>query len=208
MPGIVSYGAYIPYWRLSRGAIAATLGSGGGKGSRSVASYDEDSTSLGVEAARITLRSAPADTVVHDLIFCATAVRLPRQDNATAIHAALALPAWSGAYDAAGAVRSAWRRRAGLAGAGRPGRAEPTCAPASPGGRRTRRPAATRAAALLFGDGPGRSSPRPSEAVRRRAPSSWTAGARPATPHSKPVGGALQRGRLRAGGRRGRRLSR
>ena len=90
MPGIVSYGAYIPYWRLSRAAIAATLGSGGGKGSRSVASYDEDSTSLGVEAARIALRSAPADAVVHDLIFCTTAPAYLDKTNATAIHAALA----------------------------------------------------------------------------------------------------------------------
>ena len=53
MPGIVSYGAYLPYWRLQRGAIGQTLGSGGGKGARSVASYDEDSTSMGVESGRI-----------------------------------------------------------------------------------------------------------------------------------------------------------
>jgi 3-hydroxy-3-methylglutaryl CoA synthase len=106
MPGIVSYGAYIPYWRLSRAAIATTLGSGGGKGSRSVASYDEDSTSLGVEAARIALRSAPADAVVHDLIFCTTAPAYLDKTNATAIHAALALPTSAGAYDAVGAVRS------------------------------------------------------------------------------------------------------
>ena len=38
MTGIVSYGAYVPYWRLQRGAIGATLGSGGGRGTRSVAS--------------------------------------------------------------------------------------------------------------------------------------------------------------------------
>jgi 3-hydroxy-3-methylglutaryl CoA synthase/uncharacterized OB-fold protein len=106
MPGIVSYGAYIPYWRLSRAAIAATLGTGGGKGSRSVASYDEDSTSLGVEAARIALRSAPADAVVHDLIFCTTAPAYLDKTNATAIHAALALPSQVGAYDLVGSVRS------------------------------------------------------------------------------------------------------
>ena len=118
MPGIVSYGAYIPYWRLSRAAITATLGSGGGKGSRSVASYDEDSTSLGVEAARIALRSAPADAVVHDLIFCTTAPAYLDKTNATAIHAALALPTSAGAYDAVGAVRSNVMA-CSLAGAGR-----------------------------------------------------------------------------------------
>jgi len=52
MPGIVSYGAYIPYWRLNRAAIGGSLGAGGGKGFRSVASFDEDTTSLGVEAGR------------------------------------------------------------------------------------------------------------------------------------------------------------
>ena len=60
MPGIVSYGAYLPYWRLQRGAIGQSLGSGGGKGTRSVASYDEDTTSMGVEAGRLALAAAPA----------------------------------------------------------------------------------------------------------------------------------------------------
>ena len=60
MPGIVSYGAYLPYWRLQRGAIGQTLGSGGGKGTRSVASYDEDTTSMGVESGRVALAGAPA----------------------------------------------------------------------------------------------------------------------------------------------------
>jgi hypothetical protein len=52
MSGIVSYGADIPYWRLQRSAITSALGSGGGRGTRSVASYDEDTTSLAVEAGR------------------------------------------------------------------------------------------------------------------------------------------------------------
>ena len=66
MRGIISYGAYVPYWRLSRAAIGDTLGSGGGRGTRSVASYDEDTTSMGVEAARIALRNAPANAgAVH-----------------------------------------------------------------------------------------------------------------------------------------------
>src|SRR6476619_3528716 len=59
MAGLVGYGAYIPYWRLQRGAITAALGSGGGKGLRSVASFDEDTTSLGVEAGRNALAMAP-----------------------------------------------------------------------------------------------------------------------------------------------------
>src|SRR5438105_12861408 len=60
LAGIVAYGAYVPYHRLKRSEIAAVLGEGGGKGARAVASYDEDATSMGVEAARVALRSDPA----------------------------------------------------------------------------------------------------------------------------------------------------
>ena len=59
MPGVLAYGAYVPYHRLDRADIGKSLGSGGGKGARAVASYDEDSTSLGVEAARIALQRLP-----------------------------------------------------------------------------------------------------------------------------------------------------
>src|SRR3954454_6805940 len=60
LAGIVAYGAYVPYHRLKRSEIAAVLGEGGGKGTRAVASYDEDATSMGVEAARVALRGAPS----------------------------------------------------------------------------------------------------------------------------------------------------
>ena len=49
--GIAAWGTYLPYWRLQRSAIGAVLGGGGGRGTRAVASYDEDTTTLGVEAA-------------------------------------------------------------------------------------------------------------------------------------------------------------
>ena len=55
MRGIISAGGYVPFRRLQRADIAKTFGSGGGKGTRSVASYDEDTTTLGVEAARLAL---------------------------------------------------------------------------------------------------------------------------------------------------------
>jgi hydroxymethylglutaryl-CoA synthase len=106
MPGIVSYGAYVPYWRLQRVAIGAALGTGGGAGTRSVASYDEDSTSLGVEAGRLALSAAPADCTPGDVLFATTAPAYLDKTNATAIHAALALPSSAGAYDLLGAVRS------------------------------------------------------------------------------------------------------
>ena len=106
MRGIVSYGAYVPYWRLQRSAITSTLGSGGGKGTRSVASYDEDTTSMGVEAARIALRAAPEGTHDPTVWFATTEPAYADKTNATAIHAALGLASSVGAYDVNGAVRS------------------------------------------------------------------------------------------------------
>ena len=55
--GIVACGAYLPYFRLDRKAIGDSLGVPADKGTRSVASYDEDTTSMAVEPARAALRS-------------------------------------------------------------------------------------------------------------------------------------------------------
>ena len=57
--GILSYGAYLPYRRLDRSEIAAVAGTGGGKGTRTVASYDEDATTMGVAGARPGRGAAP-----------------------------------------------------------------------------------------------------------------------------------------------------
>ncbi len=106
MRGIVSYGVYVPYWRLQRSAITSTLGSGGGRGARSVASYDEDTTSLGVEAARVALRNAPDGVDVGLLAFATTEPAYADKTNATAVHAALGLATSVPAFDVVGAVRS------------------------------------------------------------------------------------------------------
>ena len=106
MPGIVSYGAYLPYWRLQRSAIGQTLGSGGAKGTRSVASFDEDSTSMGVESARIALAGAPDGYEPGLLAFATTSPAYADKTNATAIHAALGLGEQVSAFDAVGAIRS------------------------------------------------------------------------------------------------------
>ena len=106
MAGIVAYGAYVPYWRLQRGTIGVALGSGGGKGSRSVASYDEDTTSMGVEAARIALRNAGQNYVPSSLWFATTEPAYLDKTNANIIHAALSLPSSTSAFDTIGSVRS------------------------------------------------------------------------------------------------------
>src|SRR3954452_23335876 len=107
MVGILSYGVYVPYWRLQRSAITAALGAGGGKRTRSVAGFDEDTTSMGVEAARIALRNAPDGVTPSIVAFATTAPAYLDKTNANAIHAALALPSSSGAVDTIGSVRSA-----------------------------------------------------------------------------------------------------
>ncbi len=105
MRGIISGAGYVPYRRLARADIAAFMGSGGGKGSRAVASHDEDSTTLGVEAARLALRSAPGHTP-EALWFSTSTPAYLDKTNATAIAAALRLPGDVGAYDFGGALRS------------------------------------------------------------------------------------------------------
>jgi len=104
--GIVTYGAYLPYWRLRREAITTTLGSGGGRGARCVASYDEDTTSMAVEAGRIALRNAPDGWEPSTLAFATTSPAYADKTNATAIHAALALAPTVAAFDTVGAIRS------------------------------------------------------------------------------------------------------
>ncbi|MGY9074464.1 MAG: OB-fold domain-containing protein [Acidimicrobiales bacterium] len=105
MRGIIGYGAYVPYYRLDRAKISAAMGSGGGRGTRAVASFDEDTTTMGVEAARNALRveGAPAPSTV---LFATTNPAYLDKTNATAIHAALDLPQDVFAADMGGAARS------------------------------------------------------------------------------------------------------
>jgi 3-hydroxy-3-methylglutaryl CoA synthase/uncharacterized OB-fold protein len=104
--GIVSYGAYVPLHRMDRASIAAALGTPPGRGTRAVASYDEDSTSMGVEAARNALVDLPADLAPRCLVFATSDPAYLDKTNATAIHAALGLPSSVPAYDMVGSVRS------------------------------------------------------------------------------------------------------
>jgi hydroxymethylglutaryl-CoA synthase len=103
--GIVSAGAHVPYRRLDRTAIAAVAGTGGGRGHRAVSSYDEDTSTMAVEAARTALG---ATATRPDLLLHATAAP-PYLDktNATVVHAALRLGDEVGAWDVGASVRSA-----------------------------------------------------------------------------------------------------
>lgn len=107
MRGIIGYGAYVPFHRLQRGAITAALGTGGGRGTRSVAGYDEDATSMAVEASRNLFASLGSDAPTPASISFASATP-PYLDktNANVIHAALNMPSHVFAGDVGGSPRS------------------------------------------------------------------------------------------------------
>jgi hydroxymethylglutaryl-CoA synthase len=105
MIGIVSYGAYVPYRRLKRTTIAEVLGVPPDKGERSVASFDEDSVSMAVEAARDALRAAGGGPV-DALVFGTTTPPYADKLNAALVGAAVQLPLELRAADTTGSVRA------------------------------------------------------------------------------------------------------
>src|ERR1700746_649726 len=105
MAGIVSYGSYIPYRRLKRSAIAAVLGVPAGRGERAVASFDEDSVSMGVEALRDALKRAP-NAIPSSLLFATTTAPYAEKLNAAIIGAATLLPTEIRAADLTGSTRA------------------------------------------------------------------------------------------------------
>lgn len=118
MRGIIASGAYIPHRRLDRSEITALFGKGGGRGTRAVASYDEDTTTMGAEAARNAIRDA-GDVHLDSLWFSTSTPAYLEKTNATAIHAALRLEPSVGALDLGGALRSGiGSLRTALQGAG------------------------------------------------------------------------------------------
>ena len=115
MVGILRYGSYVPYCRLQRAKLE-----GGGRGERAVASFDEDATSLAVEASREALRGS-----VHTpntLLFASTSHPYAEKLNAAGVHAALDLPAESQLLDLASSSGSglAALSLASTIGTGRP----------------------------------------------------------------------------------------
>ena len=89
MAGITSYGAHIPIYRLS----GETLGQIWGralKGERSVANVDEDSMTMGVEAARNCLKGVERNTI-DAVYFASTTPPYKEKQSASIIAAALDL---------------------------------------------------------------------------------------------------------------------
>src|ERR1700680_5084177 len=115
---IVGYHASLPAYRLERGDIAAAVGASA-RGTRCVAGYDEDTTTLGVAAALPVV--AGREQQVGRVWPATHAPVYADKPNATAVHAALELPPGIVAADLGASVRSgivallAASRDAGLA---------------------------------------------------------------------------------------------
>jgi hydroxymethylglutaryl-CoA synthase len=107
MTGVVAYAAYLPYHRLQLFEIGTFLGGAQPAGARSVASYDEDTTSMAAEAARALLRSTPLASTPQRMYYSTTQPAYVDKSNAAIIHAALGLPRSVLAVDFGGAPSSA-----------------------------------------------------------------------------------------------------
>lgn len=104
MAGIVAYGAYIPVYRLSREILNQVWG-GGGKGEKAVANADEDSLTMGVEAARDCLRGIEKD-YIDALYFASTTPPYKEKQSASIMAAALDLREDIISIDIADSLRS------------------------------------------------------------------------------------------------------
>ncbi|MCV7055619.1 hydroxymethylglutaryl-CoA synthase [Mycolicibacterium gilvum] len=105
--GVVGCAAYLPHYRLRHSEIGSVLGGAQPAGTRSVASYDEDTTSMAVEAARAVLRGLSPVATPTRLYFATTEPAYLDKSNSAIIHAAVGLPRDTLAVDFGGAPRSA-----------------------------------------------------------------------------------------------------
>lgn len=87
MVGIVSYGAYIPFWRLSREVVAREWGKMSARGEKAVASFDEDSITMAMAAGMDCLSGMDAQTV-DGLNLCSTTSPYKEKQAAVIVAAA------------------------------------------------------------------------------------------------------------------------
>jgi 3-hydroxy-3-methylglutaryl CoA synthase len=102
--GIISAAGYLPHWRLQGSVVADVLGGAPSKGTRTVASYDEDGLTMAVDAGRRALAAVPS-VRPSTLWFSTTSPTYVEKTNATIAHAALRLDPDVLAADAAAGLR-------------------------------------------------------------------------------------------------------
>src|SRR5208337_228815 len=90
MVGITSYGAYIPYYYMSREELTKMWGKGQGHGEKAVAYYDEDSVTMSVAAGKDCLSGMnPRD--IDRLYFSSTTAPYLEKQSASIVAATLDL---------------------------------------------------------------------------------------------------------------------
>ncbi|MFB3917476.1 MAG: hydroxymethylglutaryl-CoA synthase [Terriglobales bacterium] len=90
MAGIVSYGAYVPFYRLSHQEIARAWGKKGGPGEKAVAGPDEDTITMAVEAGYDCLKDLKT-AEIDAIYFASTRPPYAQKQSASIIAAALNL---------------------------------------------------------------------------------------------------------------------
>jgi hydroxymethylglutaryl-CoA synthase len=150
---LLAYGAYIPRYRLNRSAIASALRTGGDRGWRAVASFDQDSTSMAVEAARQAFRRTDVRPLATYL--ATTSPAYLDKTNACVVNAALGLDPSALVMDVAASVRGGAGALIAANDAPRPTLAVLSDVRGGLPGSADERDGGDAAAAFLFGSGPG-----------------------------------------------------
>ncbi len=105
MAGIVSFGAYIPYYRLPQSVIGQMWGQPGGRGEKAVAGSDEDPVTMSVAAGLDCLKGIDPKTV--NALFMATTCSPYRERQcANIVASALDLPRASRNADFSNCLRA------------------------------------------------------------------------------------------------------
>jgi 3-hydroxy-3-methylglutaryl CoA synthase len=113
MIGITGYGGYVPRLRLLRKAVAdanawyAPQFAGKGKGTRSMANWDEDSITMAVAAARDCLGTAPDRSRISGVYLASSTLPFVERLNAGVVCEALTLREDIEAVDIVGSQRAA-----------------------------------------------------------------------------------------------------
>jgi len=105
MIGIQSYGIYIPYHRMSRSDIGKAWGGLQLPGEKAVANFDEDTTTMGVEACRDCL-SGFDKTDITSLFLASTTFPYAEKQTSALVAAALDLDRTALTIDVANSLRS------------------------------------------------------------------------------------------------------
>ena len=88
MADLIGYGTYVPRHRLER-SRSAPCWVAGRQGTRAVAGYDEDATSMAVEAGRVALQAVAGQWRRPRLLFATANPPYLDKTNANVVHAAL-----------------------------------------------------------------------------------------------------------------------